>query len=187
MTKALASRDDLLAARAQLQAQARTLESVRATRWPQLFLQGSYGARWAAGHTMGTTSELDDIGRIGVGLEMLIFDGGVVDAKIKEQVAKLVAARHRLRKLELKIQVDVQTAIRNILAAQERTRAVQASVEQAAEGLSIERERYELGKGAILDVLDAQSALLDAQTNYYKALADLHLAIAQFKLATGEQ
>jgi len=43
---------------------------------------------------------------------------------------------------------------------------------QAEESPRIEREKYDLGKGSITDVLDAQSALLDSQTNYYRALAD---------------
>jgi len=37
---------------------------------------------------------------------------------------------------------------------------------QAEESLQIEREKYDLGKKSITNVLDARSALLDSQTNY---------------------
>ena len=63
---------------------------------------------------------------------------------------------------------------------------MEKAVEQARESLRIEREKYNLGKGAIVDVLDAQSAMLDSQTNYYRALADYNTAIAQFRLAVGQ-
>ena len=43
------------------------------------------------------------------------------------------------------------------------------------------------GKGSISDVLDAQSALLDSQTNYYQALATYNTSLAQWRLATGEE
>ena len=59
--------------------------------------------------------------------------------------------------------------------------------EQAEESLRIEREKYDLGKKSITNVLDAQSALLDSQTNYYRALADYNTALAQFRLAVGER
>jgi len=36
-------------------------------------------------------------------------------------------------------------------------------------------------------VLDAQSALLQSQTNYYRALADHHTALVQLRLAMGEK
>jgi outer membrane protein TolC len=61
------------------------------------------------------------------------------------------------------------------------------SIDQAKESLEVERLKYEQGKGAIVDVLDAQSALLEAQTTYYRALADHQTARAQLRLARGEQ
>jgi len=58
---------------------------------------------------------------------------------------------------------------------------------QAEESLQIEREKYDLGKKSITNVLDARSALVDSQTNYYRALADYNTALAQFRLAVGER
>jgi outer membrane protein TolC len=59
-------------------------------------------------------------------------------------------------------------------------------VEQAEEGYGIEQDKYNLGKGTIVDVLDAQAALLEAQSTYYRALADHEIAKAQLRLARGE-
>jgi len=184
---AWSGRDDYLAARSALEAQARNVEVARAGRSPTVFVQGSYGGRWAVGDTTGAGDELDDIGRIGLGAEIPLYEGGQVNAQVQEQRAQLAAARERLRKLELQIRLDVETALFNVQSSQERIAAIQTSVAQAQESLRIEREKYDLGRGAIVDVLDAQSALLDSQTNYYRALADYHVATAQMKLAMGEQ
>ncbi|MGB9620612.1 MAG: TolC family protein [Armatimonadota bacterium] len=51
----------------------------------------------------------------------------------------------------------------------------------------MEEQKYEVGKGTITDVLDAQAAMLDAETNYYKVVADYNIAVAQLGLATGEK
>jgi outer membrane protein len=186
LATAWSSRDDYLAAQSALDAQDRAVEIARAGHAPAVFLQGSYGGRWAAGPTTGTGNELDDIGRIGIGAEIPIFEGGQINAQVQEQRANLAAMRERLRKLELQIRLDVETALLNVESSQQRIATIQASVEQAQESLRIEREKYELGKGAIVDVLDGQAALLDAQTNYYRALADYQVALAQLKLATGK-
>jgi outer membrane protein TolC len=75
----------------------------------------------------------------------------------------------------------------NIQSSRERIDATRKAVDQALESLRIEGLKYDAGKGAILDVLDAQSALLDSQVNYYRALTDFHTALAQLRFATGEE
>ncbi len=72
-------------------------------------------------------------------------------------------------------------------SAQQRVRFTQKAIEQAKESFRIESEKYDLGKGSITDVLDAQAAMLDAQTNHYRALSEYNIALAQLGLATGEK
>jgi outer membrane protein TolC len=187
--KALSDRPDYLAARSTLEAQAKAVDVARAGHSPTVALQGAYGGRWAAGTTdqPSGTDSADDVGRVGVLVDIPIFEGGRIEARVRQEKARLLAARERLRRLELQVQLDVETAVLNTGSAVERVKATEAAVEQAKESLRIEREKYDLGKGAIVDVLDAQSALLDSQTNYYRALADYNVALAQLKLATGAQ
>jgi outer membrane protein TolC len=118
-------------------------------------------------------------------VDIPIFEGGRIEARVRQESARLLAARERLRRLELQVQLDVETAVLNIGSSAQRVEATEKAIEQAKESLRIERQKYELGKGSITDVLDAQSALLDSQTNYYRALADYNTALAQYRLATG--
>lgn len=187
VTAALERRHDYLSAQAALQAQARLVDAARASYWPSISLLGSYGARWATGTIDGTGENPDDIGRIGLVLGIPLFEGGRIGATVGAQRAGLAAARERLRKFELQIRLDVETALLGLQSARERIEATRKAVDQARESLRIEQERYELGKGAIVDVLDAQAALLESETNYFRVLADFHTAWAQLKLATGEE
>jgi len=186
LATAWSDRDDYHAAQAALEAQARNVAAAGAGHLPSIYLQGSYGERWAAGQTTGRGHKTDDIGRIGIAVDLPLFEGGRVNARVREQRAALSAARERLAMLELRIRLDVETALLNVNSARERIEALQKAVDQAQEGFRIESEKYELGKGAIVDVLDAQAALLEAQTNYHRALADFHTALAQLRFATGE-
>jgi len=187
LEKARLKRNDYLAAKSVLEAQTRFVDAARAEHWPTFSLQGSYGYRWA----VDTEDEVfgapttEDIGRLGIVFDIPFFEGGRIQAKVRGEKARMAENQARLRQLEQQIQLEVETALLNWQAAVNQLEATNKAVDQATESLRIEREKYDLGRGAIVDVLDAQSALLESQTNHYKALADLHLAKAQLRLATG--
>jgi len=211
MAMAFGERGDYRAARAALDAQAMRVAAARAQRWPKVSLEGSYGTRVAAGVTdnaaafinrfirtpppLGQGKNFDSpgvstqlpVGNIGVVADYPVLDGGRISAQIREQEARLAAGQANLRKLELQIRLDVETALVNVDSAQQRVRATRKAIEQSKESFRIESQKYDLGKGSITDVLDAQAAMLEAETSHYRALADYNIAIAQLGLATGEK
>ncbi len=187
LTLAWKSRGDYLAARSSLEAQARNVDVAKAGQWPVISMQGTYGRRWAVGSTTGTGDEDGDIGRLGLMLEVPVFDGDQVDADVRQQRADLNASQQRLRLLNLQVRLEVESALLEVESSRERASAIQKSIAQARESLRIEREKYDLGKGTIVDVLDAQAALLESETNYYRVLAEYHIAVARLKLAMGSE
>jgi outer membrane protein len=209
LAMAYAERGDYKAAKAALDAQAMKVTAARAARWPKVSLEGTYGTRGASGITDNAAAFINrletsyhqdtpytsstgvspslPVGNIGVTAEVPLIDGGKISAQIAEQETKLASAQQNLRKLELQIRLDVETALLNVSSAQQRVRATRKAIEQAKESFRIETEKYDLGKGSITDVLDAQSAMLESQTNYYRVLTEYNLALAQLGLATGEK
>lgn len=191
---ALSRRSDYLAARNELEAHANRVSVARGDLFPALSLFGAYGKRWAidpirqldANGLVIPGDRSEDVGQMGIEVGLSIFQGGQIRSRIQEAQARLSAARERLRGLQLQIRLEVETAVLQFRSAIERVRTLEKTVEQAEESLRIERQKYNLGKGAIIDVLDAQAALLETQTSYYRALADVHIARAQIALATGE-
>ncbi len=187
LAEAFASRADYLAARHEAEAQARRVDIARSERWPTVSLQGSYGGRWATDSVAPRgADDSEDVGQAAVVVSVPLFEGGSIQAGIRKERARLAAAEERVRRLELRIRLDVETSLLNIDSGKERVKTTEKAIAQAQESLRIERLKYELGKGAIVDVLDAQSALLEAETGYYRALADYNTAVAQLRLATGK-
>jgi len=164
------------------------VDAARAGHWPTVSLLADYGGRWTTDPSQrpAGANNPEDVGFVGVVVDVPIFEGGRIAARVTEQRAKLAAAQARLQKLELQVRLDVETALLNIAAARERVLATQKAIAQAEESLTIERDKYNGGKGTILDVLDAQSALLESQTSYYQALAAFNTAQAQLSFAKGE-
>ncbi|MHB8066651.1 MAG: TolC family protein [Desulfobaccales bacterium] len=194
---ALDRRPDYKAAKDKLEAQARRVDVARAGHSPNVNLVGAYGYRGTgvAGvlddrgsggrYAQSRGPWYDDDGQIGVTLTMPLFDGGLINAKVREESAAMAAAQERLRKLNLQVRQEVETAVLDVRSSSERVKATEKALEQARESLRIESLKYNLGSGSITDVLDAQAALLQTETTYYRTLSDFRTAIARLKLAVG--
>lgn len=184
---ALGRRADLLAARSSREVIAQAVEAARADCRPDVTIEAAYGARWAAGSTEhpAGTDDLTDLGRIGVVVTVPIFEGGRLSGRIRREQARLRAADERIRSLERQVRLEIETALADLSSARVRIETAAKSVDRARESLRIETERYGLGKGAIVDVLDAQSALLDAETTWHRALTDASVAQSRLDLAMG--
>ncbi len=208
LAMAFSERGDYRAARASLDAQAMKVRAARGALWPKVTLDGAIGMRTAtgiddngvaytnrlnntaAGHLRGLWPYPDStlpVGSMGVVADYPIFDGGRIRSQISEQETRFASQQQQLRKLALQIRLDVETAIINVNSARERVFATKKAIEQSEESFRIEQEKYDLGKGSITDVLDAQSAMLEAQSSYYRSLAEYNIAVAQLGMATGEK
>ena len=187
--QALQARPDALAARAELDAQRARVDAARAGHWPTVNLIGAVGTRSMhnpSDQPKGFDSS-ETVSRIGITVEIPLFDGRRTSAKVDEENAKLRAQRDRFEKLGLQIRLDVANADANLGSAIERLNSTEKAVQLARKVLEIEREKYTLGRGILLDVLDAQNALLDAVTTQIKALADANTAKAQLAWAMGDR
>jgi len=176
-------RGDYRAAQKDAETQAQRLEMARSGRFPTIALQGAWSGRTAA--TGPNRGKWGDMGTALLVAEMPVFDGGRISARIAEESARRSAIQAQLEGFRQRIQQEVESAFLDRQSARERIRAVATAVRYAEETLSIEREKYQLGRGTVTDVLDAQEALLNAQANQSRALADYHVAAARLTLAVG--
>jgi outer membrane protein TolC len=83
----------------------------------------------------------------------------------------------------LKIQL-VQSQLK-MKEAEERVLAQGKSLKQAERAVEIAQSRYKNGIGTQLEILDTQSSLTMAQTNYSQAIYDFLVAKAQWEKLIG--
>ncbi|MBN1503870.1 MAG: TolC family protein [Candidatus Eisenbacteria bacterium] len=183
---AKARRPDLLAARENLRAAEKSAFASKASRLPSL--SGSVSYSWSDNSFPETG---DDHRRnyawdIGVGLELPIFDGFITIASIRQAKARAAIAENELRDTELQVALDVKEATLTIAEATERIKVSKSGLASAEEDYRLSREKYDLGSGTILELLDAQVNLSRARSSYVESLASLREAEALFGRATGE-
>lgn len=94
--------------------------------------------------------------------------------------------REEERSLKLEIIREIKDSYLNMENARKRIDVSQKAVDEAKENLRIETIKYEAGSGISTDVIDAQTTLLRAETDYYQAIYDENIAIASLRRAIGE-
>ena len=182
-------RADYKAMEAQLWAQAKMVDAAKGGKYPTVSAFASYGERWGIdsdNHSSGVDSS-GDTGMIGLSISFPLWDAGLTQSKIDTELATLFSMQKGLEAMNNQIVLEVQTAYLNKISALERFKSSQKSVEQATEVQRIQNETYRLGKATMTDLLDAQTAVLNAQTNYYSAIAEFKTAQAQLNLAVGRE
>jgi outer membrane protein len=90
------------------------------------------------------------------------------------------------RAIEDGIKLELKNAVLNLEETEKRIPTAKKAVEQGEENLRVSNERYKAQVTTSTEVLDAQTLLTQARSNYYSALYDHHLAKAALLRALGE-
>jgi len=130
-----------------------------------------------------TVSQLDETVNgwfFGVTGSWNIFDGLATVGATQAARAALDQSRINYDNSARGVELDVQRAVSNLIEAQEIIDSQRANVTQATEALRLSRERLDAGAGTQLDVLNAQQALLEAQTTELEGRYRYITALAEY-------
>lgn len=114
-----------------------------------------------------------------------IFDGNRTRSMEEEATAVLHAAESRKEEVALTIQAEVDQAIADLTAANERVSIAETNIRQADLAASNARLRYDAGSISNLDLLDAETAIAQARLTNLQALYDMVTGTIRLRRATG--
>jgi outer membrane protein TolC len=116
-----------------------------------------------------------------------IFDGGNTYGKVKSARAQLEETKVTYDDSVRQVELDVSTAVDNLRQAQETIVASKKAVDVSLESLRLANERLAAGTGTQLDVLNQQTQLTTARSNYFTAEFQYISAVAQYQFATATE
>ncbi|MCL6257611.1 TolC family protein [Aquiflexum sp. TKW24L] len=122
---------------------------------------------------------------IGLRLSIPIFDGLLKSSQIQQKRAQLGQLENQKLFMESNIEVEKfqgRTNLENNLRA---LRVQQENRELAMEVFRMAKIKYDEGVGSNLEVVEADSALKDAENNYFSALYDALIAKVDLEKALG--
>lgn len=123
---------------------------------------------------------------VSVGISFPLFDG-VIGKKgaIQTAAARAEQSRYAYERKRLDVAVEVRQAINSARQANEGVEVAKSGLASAEEDLKLSQEKYNVGSGTILELLDAQVNLQTSRQQYVAALTQARIAEAQIERARG--
>lgn len=122
---------------------------------------------------------------VGVSISIPIFNGGRINSQARQAQIAIEQLSRQREYLEESKNVEVQTAINNLLTAREQMTANDKVVQQASKAYEITEVRYNAGASTILELSSAQNTLTQARLNYSQAIYDYLAAEADYEKLIG--
>ncbi|HEY7527904.1 MAG TPA: TolC family protein [Candidatus Deferrimicrobiaceae bacterium] len=172
-------RPDLKALVEQERAADLALRAARAGNYPVLTGNGEYG--YAA-----DSLPLEQTYSYSVQLSVPLFTGFLVREQVAEARANLDAARYAVTDFRRQVRLRIEQAALSMRAASEQTEARRKERDASEENLRLATGRYEVGAGDIIEIIDAQVQMANADTNLIGALYDYSVTIATLLREIGQ-
>jgi outer membrane protein TolC len=156
-----------------------------AARLPLLAIAGGYDVARPNLRIFPLRAEWQPSWDVSVNLRWSLWDGGRVRAEIAEADAGRRAAEQRLADFDSMVEVEVRQRALDLEAVEASIAAAESGVRSAGEARRVVADRFAAGVATSTDVLDAQVALLQAELDRTRALANARLAAARLDRALG--
>lgn len=183
IAQALAENPGLRALRAREASARWSVRSANSQYLPSLSVSAGYGrySQTSAGETFRGTSPW----ALQLGVSLPLYDGFQRAVQTAQARAQQDDVHQAVRARELAVRTDVSAAYQALVAAYQ-TIAIQAGNRGAsAEALELATQRYRVGSGTYIELLDARVAAERAAADYVGAVYDYHKAIAALENAVG--
>jgi outer membrane protein TolC len=123
--------------------------------------------------------------RFGASLSFNIFNGFSDQAEVERQSLNYHIAKENLIDRQRNLQLEVEQALLALQAAREIATINEDNLKSAEEDLRLAQERYRVGAGTLLEIINAQYNLTNAKATLVSAKYDMMIARAQLRAAMG--
>lgn len=125
------------------------------------------------------------ISLIGGTLNLNIFDGLQRHNRIQQAKIAVQKGENNLKNIELAAEIEATISEVTYQNAYASLQTQKRNMQLAQHVFDVSQKKYEQGVGSNLEITNAQTALKEAQTNYYNAVYDMIVSKIDFQKATG--
>lgn len=155
--------------------------------FPQIYLTGNYYYSRPNQRIIPAQDKFKDTWDVSLTLSYDLWNWGAAGDKTEQAEAQLEQVKDSYKIISDNIQLEVTQSYLNIIQNKEKISVSLESVKQAKENYRVTNEMFKNGLALNTDLLDAEVALLQANTNYIQALVDYEIAKAELEKSIGEK
>lgn len=125
------------------------------------------------------------IGVVGASLSVPIFNGGQKYYKIQQAKLNVLKTSNRIDNLKMAIELESNVAAITYKNAYSSMLTQKKNKDLAQNIYDVSQKKYQAGVGSNFELVSAETALKEAETNYLNAIYELIIAKTDFDKATG--
>ena len=151
------------------------LKNNRSQYLPQIYVNYNYGLNTSASSydLFFDSYRWKNFGTFGLKLVVPIFDGFLKRSKINQSKYKIEQIDNQLSFLERSIDLQINQSVIDYSNSKESLEITSKNLDLALSIYNASEKKYKEGVGSNLEVLNANSGLKQAQTNYYNAVYEV--------------
>jgi len=177
---AYANRPELRSLAAQERADIERIKAIEKDYLPKLSLESN--VTWN-----GSSYPLQEKWEFGGLVSLSVFNGGLTRAQVGEAKANLENLRATEDATRNNVSLEVRQALLNLRQQAESIGVADKGLQQGRENLSLAEGRYKTGVGNIIELTDAQVALVSAEASRVQALVGYRTALATLERSTAHR
>jgi len=165
----------LLAAQAQFQAAEAEVDQTRAEGMPSLSLVGKASRdnqKVSEGIGQPYFDSVHNDRYIGIQVSVPVFEGFTREYKVREGLAQAEQKQDAVSEARQSIELDVWKSFQSLKANTNNLPLIERLLDNTRKSYSVAEYRYENGVGNIIELLNAQKSLADAEKQQIQALTD---------------
>ncbi len=173
-------RPDLLAAQAETDGSKKILSASKAEHLPGVDVTGSYSLK-------ELPSQNDGDWTVALTMDLPLFDGGLIEARVREKKALVQKSELNLRMLQRTADREVRTRFNDFSTSSIELNRAREWVATARENYQVQQQDYERGVVGYLEVLDSLRRLSDARRKALSTELENRLNWVELHVAAGRE
>jgi outer membrane protein len=183
---AIEKRPEIKAADSRVQASEAGVTIAKSSWYPQISLVGNYYYSRPNTRIMPTRDQFDGTWDAGVNLSLNIWDWLTTKHQSDQAEAQLAQAVDGLGMIKDGVTLEVTQNYLNVSQAKKKIDIAGLTVKQAEENMRVTSSKFKNGLTTSSEVIDAETALITAKTNYATSVVDYELSKAKLDKSIGK-
>ncbi|MGO0788779.1 TolC family protein [Herbaspirillum seropedicae] len=174
----------LLSARAEIESAKRRIDAINAEGKPSLDFNSNFYKNGRPGQSISSVDTKETT--VGVSLNIPIFDGFANNYKLVGARAQFEKKESELADTEQQITRDVLKAYADAVSSNDGFDAARVLLTKAQKAMESSARRFKSGIADVVEVLNTQTALIDAEQIYFKSMSDMRSGRLKLTISVGQ-
>ena len=181
------NREEFKSLEYRVQASEDGVRAAKAGWFPSIYLIGDYYYHKPNSRIIPAVNDFKDTWDLGVTLQWSLWNWGYTSSQTTIAEQNKVQAETSLSQLKDAIEIEVYQNFLVFKRGYDKVNVAKLGVEQAQENYRTIKEKYNTQVASSTDLIDAETALLQAETNYNNSLVEYELAKVRLDKSVGKK